>query len=89
MNLGDPLVFWILHYDHLDEVKKRNEHLPGVVDSMFRHCEYHGYVRPAEESESERLSHMMERIGPYRKTDKGLELYQKLEPVAKRMQLIQ
>ncbi len=88
MNLGDPLVFWILHYEHLDDVKKRNEHLPGVVDSMFRHCEYHGYVRPSEESNSEKAIRFMRKVGPYSKTDKGLELYRKLEPVAKRLDLI-
>lgn len=88
MNLGDPLMFWILHHEHLDDVKKRNEHLPGVVDSMFWHCEYHGYVRAMEATESERATRLMKKVGRYSKTDKGLELYRKLEPVAKRLDLI-
>ncbi len=88
MNLGDPLMFWILHHEHLDDVKKRNEHLPGVVDSMFWHCEFHGYVLAIEATESERAARLMKKVGRYSKTDKGLELYRKLEPVAKRMDLI-
>ena len=88
MNLGDPLMFWILHHEHLDDVKKRNEHLPGVVDSMFWHCEYHGYVRAVEPAENEKATRLMKKVGRYSKTDKGIELYRKLEPVAKRMQLI-
>jgi|GEM_PF-3054898 len=87
MNLGDPLVFWILHHQDLADVKRRNEHLPGVVDSMFRHCEYHGYVRPVARPDDGTLR-LRKDIGPYRRTDKGNDLYQKLVPVAKRMELI-
>lgn len=88
MNLGDPLVFWILHHDHLDDVKRRNEHLPGVVDSMFRHCEYHGYVSPVTESTTGSALGVMHKIGQYHRTEKGSELYQKLVPVARKMELI-
>lgn len=88
MNLGDPLVFWILHHQNLEEVKRRNEHLPGVVDSMFRHCEYHGYVSPIADSTDGTGAHFMSKVGPYRRTEKGNDLYQRLIPAAQRMALI-